>query len=161
MNREHTSGGASIARPANDTAVSRPRLPELFLAAGAHLSSFVAPFLAPLIIWLITIKWLPYVSRHARQALVSHLLTWVTIAVLGVLALGVFFLLLGGTLTVPPAGGAVQVAYFIIIVLLLLAALLVWVGGQISSVYGAIRAIQGKPAHGFWRRRRPSAKNLS
>lgn len=127
---------------------------ERLLAGGAHLSGFAAPFLAPLLIWLVARKWLPYAAQHARQALVSHLLTWLAIGILGLLAVVVFLLLLGGTFSVPPAGGSIQLIYFIVFVLLVLAALLAWLVGQINFVYGAIRAWQGKPARAFWRKQR-------
>ncbi len=138
----------------NKSAPKPPALPERILAGGAHLSSFVAPFLAPLIIWLVTCRWLPYVAQHARQALVTHLLTLLTIGVLGLLAVIVFLLGLGGTVSVPPAGGWIQLVYLSLFVLFVGAALLAWVAGQVSSLYGAVQAIQGKPAHAFWRKRR-------
>jgi uncharacterized Tic20 family protein len=127
---------------------------ERFLAGCAHLSGFIAPFLAPLLIWIVARKWLPFTARHARQALVSHLLTWLTIGILALAAVVVFLLLLGGTASVPPAGGGIQLVYFIIFVLLVLLALLAWLVGQINFVYGAIRAWQGKPARAFafWRK---------
>jgi uncharacterized Tic20 family protein len=139
--------------PLRDQSAPKPGWLERLLAGGAHVSSFVAPFLAPLLIWLITFKWLPFVAQHARQALVTHLLTLLTIGVLGLLAVVVFLLGLGGTVSVPPAGGGLQLVYMGVFVLLVVAALLAWVVGQISSVHGAIRAIQGKPPHALWRKR--------
>lgn len=140
--------------PPSNKSAPKPALLERLLAGGAHLSSFVAPFLAPLSIWLVTRKWLPYVAQHARQALVTHLLTLLTIGVFGLLAVVVFLLGLGGTVSVPPAGGGIQLVYLSLFVVFVGAALLAWVAGQVSSVYGAIRAIQGKPTHAFWRQRR-------
>ncbi len=140
--------------PAGDKSATTPTLLERLLAGGAHLSSFVAPFLAPLLIWLVTFKWLPYVAHHARQALVTHLLTLLAIGLLGVLAVVVFLLGLDGTLSVPPAGGGIELLYLGLFVLLVGAAFLAWLIGQIHSVLGAWRAIQGKPARTFWRKRR-------
>lgn len=140
--------------PPGAKSAPKPALLERILAGGAHLSGFVDPVFVPLLIWLILRKWLPFAAQHARQALVTHLLTWLAIGVLGLLAAVVFILLLGGTVSVPPAGGSTQLVYFTVFVLLLGAALLVWVGGQVSSVFEAIRAIQGKPASTFWRKRR-------
>jgi uncharacterized Tic20 family protein len=146
--------------PPGDTAPPKPPLLEMLLAGGVHLSGFFAPFLAPLIVWLITRKWLPYTAQHARQAIVSHLLTWLTIGVLGLMALVVFVLFLGGTLSAQPTGDSLWLVYFIIFVLLVVTALLVWLVGQISFVYEAVRAIQGKPAQIFWhwRRKKVSSK---
>ncbi len=140
--------------PPEDQPAPKPPFLERLLAGGAHLSGFVAPFLAPLLIWLILRKWLPYTAQHARQALVSHLLTWLAIGVLSLLALGVFLLLLNGTTSVPPREGGIQLVYFIILVLLILAAFLTWLVGQVGFVFEAIRALQGKPAHALWRKRR-------
>jgi uncharacterized Tic20 family protein len=140
--------------PPGNTPAPKPPLLEILLAGGVHLSGFFAPFLAPLIVWLITRKWLPYTAQHARQALVSHLLTWLTIGVLGMLAIVVFVLFLGGTISAPPAGNSLWLVYISVFALLVVAALLVWLVGQISFVYEAIRAIQGKPAQTFWRWRR-------
>ena len=143
----------ALRSPGHPT-TTKPALPERLLAGGAHLSSFVAPFLAPLLLWLILRWWLPFAAQHARHALVTHLLTLLTIGVLSLLALVVFLLGLEGTVSVPPAGGTLQVIYLSVFVLLVVAALLAWVVGQISSVSGAIRAFQGKSAHAFWSRRR-------
>ena len=134
----------------SDTATLKPALLERLLAAGAHVSSFVAPFLAPLLLWLLLRWWLPFAAQHARHALVTHLLTLLTIGVLSLLALLVFLLGLEGTISVPPAGGTLQVVYLSVFVLLVGAALLAWVIGQVSSVSGAMRALQGKPAHTGW-----------
>lgn len=131
----------------------KPPLLEILLAAGAHLSGFFAPFLAPLIIWLIARKWLPFVGQHARSALVTHLLTLLAIGVFGTLAILVFVLFLGGTLSVPPTGGGFELLYFIVFVVFALAAFVAWVFGEVSCVFGAIRAIQGKPAHALRSRR--------
>src|ERR1051326_395546 len=79
---------------------SKPSLLEILLAAAAHLSGFFAPFLAPLIIWLITRWWLRFVSQHARQALVTHLLILLAIGVFGLSAVIVLVLFLGGTVSV-------------------------------------------------------------
>jgi uncharacterized Tic20 family protein len=142
----------SLRSPGHPT-TTKPALLERLLAVGAHLSSFVAPFLAPLLLWLILRWWLPFAAQHARHALVTHLLTLLTIGVLSLLALAVFLLGLEGTVSVPPAGGTLQAIYLSVFVLLVVAALLAWVVGQISSVSGAIRALQGKPAHAVWRKR--------
>ena len=131
-----------------------PALLERILAGGAHLSGFVDPLLIPLLIWLVLGKWQPFAARHARHALVTHLLSWLAIGALGLLAVAVFLLLLGGAVSVPPAGGHIQLIYFTVFVLLLGAALLVWVSSQVSCVVGAIQAIQGKPAPAFWRKHR-------
>ena len=133
--------------------ITKPALLERLLAGGAHLSSFVAPFLAPLLLWLVLRWWLPFAAQHARQALVTHLLTLLTIGVLSLMALVVFLLGLESTVSVPPAGGTLQVVSLSVFVLLVGAALLAWVVGQVSSISGAIRAFQGKPAHAFWRKR--------
>jgi uncharacterized Tic20 family protein len=140
--------------PPGGKPVPKPTLLETLLAGVAHLSGFVAPFLAPLLIWLVTRKRLPYAAQHARQALVSHLLTLLAIGILSLLAVVVFLLLLGGTLSIPPAGGGIQLAYFVIFVLLVLLALLAWLVGQINFVYGTIRALQGRPFRAFWRKQR-------
>lgn len=140
-------------RSPDQPTITKPALLERLLAGGAHLSSFVAPFLAPLLLWLVLRWWLPFVAQHAKQALVAHLLTLLTIGVLSLLALVVFLLGLEGTVSVPPTGGTLQVIYLSVFVLLVVAALLAWVVGQIRSVSGAIRALQGKPAHAFWRKR--------
>ncbi len=141
--------------PSTDAApVSKPTLPEILLAAGAHLSSFIAPFLAPLIIWLITRWWLPFVARHARHALFTHLLTLLAIGIFGSLAVLVFVLFLGGTLSVPPRGGGLELVYFIVFVVFAVATGLAWVFGQISSVYSAFQVLRGIPEHPIWRKRR-------
>ena len=134
--------------------ITKPARLERLLAGGAHLSSFVAPFLAPLLLWLVLRWWLPFAAQHARHALFTHLLTLLTIGVLSLLALVVFLLGLEGTISVPPAGGPLQVVYLSVFLLLVVGALLAWVVGQISSVSGAIRALQGKPAHACWRKHR-------
>lgn len=140
-------------RSPDQPTITKPALLERLLAGGAHLSSFVAPFLAPLLLWLVLRWWLPFAAQHARQALVAHLLTLLTIGVLSLVALVVFFLGLEGTVSVPPAGGTLQVVYLSVFVLLVVAAFLAWLFGQICSVSGAIRALQGKPTHAFWRKR--------
>ncbi len=140
--------------PPSVKASSKPSLLEILLAAAAHLSGFFAPFLAPLFIWLIARWWLRFVAQHARQALVTHLLTLLAIGVFGFLAVAVLLLFLGGTISLPPTGGGLQLFYFILFVLLVAAAFLSWVYGEVSCVFGAIRALQGKPAHAFWEKRR-------
>jgi hypothetical protein len=137
----------------------KPTLLEILLATGAHLSSFIAPFLAPLIIWLVARKWLPFVALHARHALITHLLTLLAIGVFSTLAVLVFVLFLGGTISVPPTGGGLELIYFIVFVVFALAALLAWVFGQVSSVFSAILVLRGLPAQSLWRRlrqRKPS-----
>jgi uncharacterized Tic20 family protein len=143
-------------QPSAATPVSqaKPSLPEILLAAGAHLSSFIAPFLAPLVIWLITRKWLPFVGRHAKHALITHLFTLLAIGVFATLAILVFALFLGGTVTVPPTGGGLELVYFIVFVVFAVAAFLAWVFGQVSSVYSAIRVLRGLPFQSLWQRLR-------
>ena len=132
----------------------KPSPLEIMLAVVAHLSSFVAPILAPLIIWLITRKWLPFVGRHAKHALITHLLTLLAIGVFGTLAVLVFVLFLDGTVSVPPAGGGLELVYFSVFVVFGLATLLAWVFGQISCVYSAIQVLRGLPVQSLWRKRR-------
>ncbi|HLW01365.1 MAG TPA: DUF4870 domain-containing protein [Ktedonobacterales bacterium] len=143
-----------MTSPTDATPIPKPTLPEILLAAGAHLSSFVAPFLAPLIIWLITRKWLPFVGRHARHALVTHLLTLLAIGVLGSVAVLVFVLFLGGTISVPPTGGGLELVYFIVFVVFAVATFLAWVFGQVSCVISAIQVLRGAPVQSFWQKRR-------
>ena len=132
---------------------SKPSLLEILLAAAAHLSGFFAPFLAPLIIWLITRWWLRFVSQHARQALVTHLFILLAIGVFGLSAVIVLVLFLGGTISVPPTGGGLQLFYFILFLVLVAAGFITWAYGEVSCVFGAIRALQGKPAHAFRQKR--------
>jgi len=139
----------------------KPSLPEILLAAGAHLSSFIAPFLAPLIIWLITRKWLPFVGRHAKHALITHLLTLLAIGVFATLAVLVFVLFLGGTISVPPTGGGLELFYFIVFVVFVVAAFLSWVFGQVSCVFSAILVLRGMPLRSLWRRRRQRESSQS
>lgn len=133
-----------------------PPLYERILAAVSYVSGFFAPFLAPLIIWLITRWFLRFTAQHALKALVNHLLGLLAIGVFVGLAIIVFLLGLGGAFTVPPAGGTTQTIYFILFLLFVAAAILVWLGSQVEYVLGAIQALQGKPAHGLrlWPRRR-------
>jgi hypothetical protein len=139
----------------------KPTLLEILLAACAHLSSFIAPFLAPLIIWLITRKWLPFVGRHARHALITHLLTLLAIGVFATLAVIVFVLFLGGTISVPPGGGGLELFYFVIFVVFVAAAFLAWVFGQVSCVYSAIQVLRGVPVHSLWRKRHQAKPSQS
>lgn len=64
----------------------------------------VAPFLAPLLLWLLLRWWLPFAAHHARQALVTHLLPVLTMGVVSLVALVVFLGGLEGTVSVSPAG---------------------------------------------------------
>lgn len=140
-----------------------PPLYERILAAAAYVSGFFAPFLAPLIIWLIARWFLRYTARHALRALVNHLLSLLAIGVLALLAIVVFLLGLGGTFTVPPAGGTLETIYFILFIVFALAALLVWLGSQVEYIIGAIQALRGKPASDLWliRRKAASAESKS
>jgi uncharacterized Tic20 family protein len=143
--------------PTSHQTASKPPVYELVLAAAAHLSGFFAPFLAPLIIWLIARWWLRFTAQHAWHALINHLLTLLAIGVLGLLAFVVFLLGLGGTLSVPPAGGNTQLIYFILFLLLVAAAIFVWLWSYVGYVIGAIQALRGKPAHIFLTKRRKTA----
>ncbi len=135
-------------------AAPSPPLHERILAAVAYVSGFFAPFLAPLIIWLITRWFLRFTAQHAFKALVNHLLGLLAIGVFVGLAIIVFLLGLGGTFTVPPASGTAQTVYFVLFLTFLASAALVWLGSQVEYVIGAIQALRGKPAHGLWIRQR-------
>jgi uncharacterized Tic20 family protein len=134
------------------TSLNAP-LYERILAAACYVSGFFAPFLAPLIVWLITRWFLRFTAQHALKALVNHLLGLLAIGIFAGLAIIVFLLGLGGTFTVPPASGTTQTIYFILFLAFVASAILVWLGSQIEYVIGAIQALRGKPAHGIWPRR--------
>jgi uncharacterized Tic20 family protein len=56
------------------------------LAGLAHLSSFFAPLVVPLIIWLVVRDRMPYAARQAKQAICLHLVL-VALGLFGVLVL--------------------------------------------------------------------------
>src|SRR5215472_12614903 len=74
------SGGSSppgapnpgVSSPGAPTAPSSKN--ETGVAGLAHLSSFFAPLVVPLIIWLVVRDSMPYAARQAKQALFFHLI---------------------------------------------------------------------------------------
>jgi uncharacterized Tic20 family protein len=124
----------------------KPALVEIVLAVVAHLCAFVAPFLGPLLIWLVTRKRLPFAAQHARAVLVTHLLACLALAVLGGLAVVVLVVELGGPFSFPPKSGQGE-GWFLVFVLLVGVALLAWVVNWVSSVHGAVAALRGRSAH--------------
>lgn len=118
---------------------------ETGIAGVAHLSSFFAPLVVPLIIWLVVRDSMPYAAHQAKQAFFFHLV----MAVLGLVGVFVLFLSLVSTLfatasqaitsevatsTTPPGWLFALITFAIIIGLT----------GQILSIYGAVQAFQGK-----------------
>ncbi len=118
---------------------------ETVVASIAHLSSFFAPLLVPLIIWLVTRDSMPYASRQGKQAFFFHLL----ISALGLVVAFVLFFSFVTTLfaatsqaitseTAPSTGFP---AWFFA---LLTFAIIIGLSGQVLSIYGAVQAFQGK-----------------
>ncbi len=133
-----TPGGAPLppARSSNN---------ETVVAGIAHLSSFFAPLVVPLIIWLVTRDSMPYASRQGKQAFFFHLL----ISALGLVVAFVLFFSFVTTLfaatsqaitseTAPSTGFP---AWFFA---LLTFAIIIGLSGQVLSIYGAVQAFQGK-----------------
>ncbi len=123
---------------------------ETLLAGIAHLSSFFAPLIVPLLIWLLTTNTMPYASRQGKQAFFFHLLFS---AVTGVLALLLFasFLFLGVfsfAAASPDGSGSLPSAFlvyplwFFVFFGVILALTLV---GQGFAIYAAVQTFQGKP----------------
>ena len=119
---------------------------ETVVAGIAHLSSFFAPLIAPLIIWLVARDSMPYASRQGKQAFFFHLL----MSILGTVAFFVLFSIYISSLyatvsqaitseTAPTSIGIpawfFALATFVIIIIL---------SGYALGVYGAVQAFQGK-----------------
>jgi uncharacterized protein len=51
------------------------------MALLAHLSVFVAPFLGPIVFYVLFQEKSAFIKYHAVQALVSHVLVWVVILI--------------------------------------------------------------------------------
>lgn len=123
---------------------------EPLLAGLAHLSSFFAPLIVPLLIWLLTPATMPYASRQGKQAFFFHL---IFSALAGVLALLLFvsFFFLGafsltaissdGTNSLPGAFLVYPIWFFVFFGLILTISLV----GQGFAIYAAIQTFQGKP----------------
>jgi uncharacterized Tic20 family protein len=127
-----------------------PRLSsnEPLLAGLAHLSSFFAPLIVPLLIWLLTPSTMPYASRQGKQAFFFHLLFS---AVAGVLALLLFvsFLFLGAfsfaatsdVNSLPGVFLIYPIWFFVFFGVILTVSLV----SQGFSIYAAVQTFQGKP----------------
>lgn len=138
---QSSSGGSpppvgSLAQSSNN---------ETIVAGFAHLSSFFAPLICPLIIWLVTRDSMPYASRQGKQAFFFHLL----VSAVGlVVSLVLFFIVLSTFLTASqaitsqtaPASSGFPVWF----PALLTFGIILGLSGQALSVYGAVQAFQGK-----------------
>ena len=147
MNNPYTSYGPGYTPPAGQA--FRPTGSsnnETLLAGIAHLSSFVAPILAPLIIWLVVRDTMPYASRQAKQAFFFHLILSIITGVFGVILFFIFtttfFAAAAQAQSTDVAPTFVFSAWFFLGIGVLT---LVGLGGQALSIYGAVQAFQGKP----------------
>ena len=129
--------------PANSLAPRAKQ--ETGIAGIAHLSSFFAPLVVPLIIWLVVHESMPYAARQAKQAFFFHL----TMVVLGVVSAMVLWFFWVSTLfatvsqaitsnvPIPPSPPAWLYALFTFVIIIGLT-------GQALSIYGAVQAFQSK-----------------
>lgn len=115
------------------------------LAGLAHLSSFFAPVLVPLLIWLAVRDSLPYAARQAKQALCFHLVMAACGLVVSLVLVESFVSTLYATVSValtsdtapapsPPAWLVALITFVFILGLT----------GQALSLYGAVQAFGGK-----------------
>ena len=120
---------------------------ETAVAGIAHLSSFFAPLVVPLIIWLVTRDSMPYASRQGKQAFFFHLLIS---ALALVVALVLFFSFVTTlfaatsqaiTSETAPAPSIGFPAWFFALITF---AIIIGLSGQVLSIYGAVQAFQGK-----------------
>jgi uncharacterized Tic20 family protein len=120
---------------------------ETVVAGIAHLSSFFAPLVVPLIIWLITRDSMPYASRQGKQAFFFHLL----ISALGLVVAFVLFFSFVTTIfattsqaitseTAPAPSIGFPAWFFALITF----AIIIGLSSQVLSIYGAVQAFQGK-----------------
>ena len=118
---------------------------ETGVAGVAHLSSFFAPLVVPLVIWLVVRDSMPYAAYQAKQAFFYHL----AMAVLGLVGVFVLFLSLVSTLfatasqavTSETATSTTPSAWLFAIFTF---AIIIGLTGQVLSIYGAVQAFQGK-----------------
>jgi uncharacterized Tic20 family protein len=169
MNTEHTRYGEPHTPPAGETysppaggpyipPAGRPYPPprptgfssnETLLAGLAHLSVFVAPIVAPLLIWLLTRDSMPYASRQGKQAFIFHLAISIIASVVAMILFAIFFFGIFGSLAAAQQTNGESIgalAAFPIWFFLFFGAIAIL--GFISwgfSIYGAVQAFQGKP----------------
>jgi uncharacterized Tic20 family protein len=123
---------------------------EMLLAGFAHLSSFFAPLIFPLCIWLLVRDTMPYASRQGKQAFFFHLMfNAIVWAAALIFFITFFFLGLFSHLAAPPDGSGTlpgllvfyPLWFFLFFGVVLIASL----GGQVFSIYAAVQTFQGKP----------------
>src|SRR5690348_7209173 len=118
---------------------------ETVVAGIAHLSSFFAPLVVPLIIWLVTRDNMPYASRQGKQAFFFHLIMSVLGTVVGLALFFVFTATFFAAASQAGAGNdgasfAFPIWFFALFGIVGLISLV----GQGFSIYGAVQAFQGK-----------------
>jgi uncharacterized Tic20 family protein len=128
---------------------NRPSSNENIIAGIAHLSSFFAPLIAPLLIWLLVRDSMPYASRQGKQAFFFHIIISVITGVGALLFVFAFFFLgTFGALAASSNSGAAPGAllafplWFLLFFGVILALTLV---SQGFAIYAAIQTFQGKP----------------
>lgn len=140
------SGAANLGGappPAGSPAQSSKN--ETMVAGIAHLSSFFAPLIAPLIIWLIARDNMPYASRQARQAFFFHLLMSAFALVVGTVLFFSFISSLFATasqaITSETATSTAIPAWFFALFTFVI---IISLSGYALCIYGAVQAFQGK-----------------
>ena len=119
---------------------------ETIVAGIAHLSSFFAPLICPLIIWLVTRDSMPYASRQGKQAFFFHLL----MSILGTGAgFVLFFIYISSiyatvsqaiTSETAPTSIGFPAWFFALITF----AIIISLSSYALCIYGAVQAFQGK-----------------
>lgn len=118
---------------------------ETVVAGIAHLSSFFAPLICPLIIWLVVRDSMPYASRQGKQAFFFHLIMSVLGTVVGLFLFFIFTTTFFAAASQAGAGNEGSSFAFPIWFFALFACIgLISLVGQGFSIYGAVQAFQGK-----------------